>query len=820
MYSGSHRPTLSEAAVRKVLNAMETATPLPPEHPLRFFLTIGEELSAPYTLTGEAAVEVIIFGYVANVITEQLGFLRAPYGIPPPTVHCSHLHIEEDFQQHNQELEAWSVLYHRYVCVGHNFQMQNIAAIVQRDSRSVRRRQTLGVTRLTHRLIEDEQAARRRHAEERLRLALPHAHPPILIGRDTWLEEAAHVLTAADPPCHLLLYGPHGVGKTALAEGIAHTLIAEGNLDDLAWLHGNTLSGELSAALFEIATQLGLPLQASSDFRGTLRAYLYRHPTLIVIDGAESLVHDTEALTALLGMLDMALVVLTSRTRAKCGALYAISVPELSYDSAFAFLEWHAAHHAPVDTMWEEHFDAIWEAVGGNPLALQTTLDATRSLPLDEALSSALTTHVYARIWEQLPTHARSVWLLTLFFPRGQMSYSDLRTLLRWPQPVLHQALSTLADAALLERHERDQRTFYTYPPHIIPFLRELARQRHMLTSEEDAHTFLQRVYPRRLTQLVRLPDARTALLLLRMAEDLRFDQVLRWRGVYEVGPQIMQAGLWAAWRRILEAMTQHAHPTEHQVWLQWMLGVAARWMGQLHKAREHLERALALCVPKTSEYASIQVEMGVIARYQGHWGETHRLLREALEFYQQHNLYAGVERCVHELAQLELEAERPQHALALLSRLERRTARTWGIISQAHLQQQELLLAQEAAEHVLALLPPQHPNRARTLATLGEIALARGDVDAVLENLLLAADQLEQARDILGYARACNNLAAAYLHYPPEKRRLRTEELRRLLTDALNIQTYAGDEIGQAVSRRNLALLDLGRENDKQSPR
>ncbi len=815
MPNGLHRPILSLDAVKTVLRAMQAASPLPPEHPLHFFLTVREQLEAPQALRGAAAAEAAIFGYVARLITTQLKRLRAPYGLPPPNVQCPQLSIREDFQQNNQELEAWSVLYHRYVCVGHNLQMQDIAALTEQDSRLLRRRRTLGQKRLMHLLIEEEQAARQKHAEQRLRLALPRSQPPTLIGRTALLEAAYRALCKADPPHHLLLYGPRGVGKSALAIRLAHHLIAEGCLEDAVWVEAETLATELSAALFEIATRLDLPLQGAGDFRGALRAYLDRHPTLIVLDGAEALAQAPGALDALTQALDMALVVLTSRVRPQHSATYTLAVSELSREQAFDFLAWYAEKHMPKRGEWEKHFDAIWEAVGGNPAALQAAFDATRSLPLQEALKASPVEPIYAQLWEQLPTQARRVWVLGLFFPRGEASYADLRELLRLPRAALHAALRTLTDAALLEARAQGRKTFYRYPPHVLPFLQQTVRRRRALSPEEDAHAFLQRLYPRRLAQLVRTPEARTALTLLRLAEEHAFDMVLRWRAAYELGPQITQAGLWTSWQRVLEALAQHAHSAEQHVWLQWMLGIAARWLGQLPKAREHLQEALSLCVPQTSEYASIQVELGVLARYQGRWEETHRLLKEALAFFQKHHLYDGVERCVHELAQLELEVEQPKRALALLSRLQRRTARTWGIISQAHLQQGELSLAREAAEHVLALLPPQHPNRARTLATLGEIALARGALRAALDNLLLAVDQLEQARDILGYARACNNLAAVHLHLPREQRELRTEVVRHLLEEALRIQTYAEDEIGQAVSRRNLALLEDDERKD-----
>ena len=810
MTIGSHRPVLKKEAVKRALNAMRAAKPLPQEHPLRFFLIVREQLDAPDALAGEAAAEVAIFGHIAQIITAQLTKLRAGCGLPPPDVQCSQVDIQRDFRQNNPELEAWSALYHRYVCVGHDLQWQDIAALTQQNERMVRRRHTLGLQHLTHLLIQAEQTARRQRTEQRLRLALPHAHPPTLIGRDALIAQARQVLCAADPPRHVLLYGPQGIGKSVLAEAVAHTLIDEGCLVDLVWLRGERLSTDLSAALFEIATQLSLPLSAGADFRGALRAYLYRYPTLIVLDGAEDLVRNPETLDALLAELDTAIIVLTGRARPEHCATYTLAVPELPRDQAFVFLEWCAGRHAPVRDDWAAHFDAIWSAVGGNPSALQATLDATRSLPLAEVLISGAAERTYTRLWERLPTTAREVWLLTLFFPRGRMPYADLPDLLRLPCEALHQALGVLTRSALLELRPRDVDTFYAVSPHVASFLRALVQQRRALSPDENAHEFLQRHYPRRLTQLVRTPDARTALELLRLAEAQQFDMVLRWRGLYELGPQIMQVGLWTDWRRVLEAMPQNA-PIEQQIWLQWMLGVAARWTGQLAGAREHLEWALSLCAPQTSERAGIQVELGVLYRYQGRGEETYRLLREALRFYQDHNLYAGIERCIHELAQLELEVEQPQRALSLLSRLERRTARTWGIVSQAYLQQGELDRALEAAEQVLALLPPQHPNRARTLVTLGQIALGRGEMHAAIENLLLAVDQLDQVRDTLGYARACNNLAAAYLHQPAEQRSVSAEELRQLLTQALRIQAYAGDEIGQAVSRRNLAWLERG---------
>jgi UDP-N-acetylmuramyl tripeptide synthase len=72
----------------------------------------------------------------------------------------------------------------------------------------------------------------------------------------------------------------------------------------------------------------------------------------------------------------------------------------------------------------------------------------------------------------------------------------------------------------------------------------------------------------------------------------------------------------------------------------------------------------------------------------------------------------------------------------------------------------------------------------------------------------MLASEHLERAKDMLGYARACNNLAVAYLKQPPGRREISVEDVRRLLVQALRIQQHIGDEVGLAATEQNLAWL------------
>jgi hypothetical protein len=85
------------------------------------------------------------------------------------------------------------------------------------------------------------------------------------------------------------------------------------------------------------------------------------------------------------------------------------------------------------------------------------------------------------------------------------------------------------------------------------------------------------------------------------------------------------------------------------------------------------------------------------------------------------------------------------------------------------------------------------------------------GQPGSAVEHLLAAIDLLEQAKDMLGYARACNNLAVAYQGLASPSRSMSTTDLYRLLTRALRIQEHVGDRIGAAVTRLNLSRLPSG---------
>ena len=76
-----------------------------------------------------------------------------------------------------------------------------------------------------------------------------------------------------------------------------------------------------------------------------------------------------------------------------------------------------------------------------------------------------------------------------------------------------------------------------------------------------------------------------------------------------------------------------------------------------------------------------------------------------------------------------------------------------------------------------------------------------------------------------MGYARASNNLAVAYIHLRDKKQHHDganiDQDICRLLLHAQDIQQHSGDELGLAVTRQNLKWLDgLGLCKNEQSVR
>jgi tetratricopeptide (TPR) repeat protein len=388
------------------------------------------------------------------------------------------------------------------------------------------------------------------------------------------------------------------------------------------------------------------------------------------------------------------------------------------------------------------------------------------------------------------------------------MPYESIPPLSQLSLDSVNHVLDALVSAALIVAHQEETGLAYSIQPVTETFLIEHMRKKLELSDGVPARSFLQGAFKRQVARLMRSPQPLEAVSALGVAKVLGFSPAERWQSARELAPQIMDGGLWPSWAECLGALLDERHSPAHAAWLNLTMGIALRWMGRLGEAQANLERALEYYASDSVDRAGALIELAVVCRYQGQWEHAYRQSQAALDLYTQSDVPGGIERCIHDLAQIALDSGDLAQALAWLSRLRAWTARSWGIASQVYLALARLDEALQAANRALSLLPVQHPNRGRALVALGQVYDALDEPDTAVNYLLLAVELLDQVKDIVGYARACNNLAVTYLKQPDRDRAVPSESIYRLLTQALRIQEHVGDEMGMTVTRRNLDWL------------
>lgn len=342
-------------------------------------------------------------------------------------------------------------------------------------------RQRQAVTQLTDILTELEEAASEDWQNKMLgRLELPSYIE--LVGIEKPFAMLSDALMAEDKNFITVLDGLGGLGKTALADWTTRQIIQSTRFDDIAWITAKqtylsamgrlevetdvpamtipTLLENLSAQ-FDLAQNNITYLQRQRE----VRAYLRDQPNLVVIDNLETIADYQALLPTLREWQSPSKFLLTSRRRLlDQPGVFSISLKELSEKAAFLLIR-QVAEHAGFSELAgadEDTLRQIYQAVGGNPLALKLLVGHLRFYSLRQVLSrfsgenindeNGLFNYIYRENWESISDEEKETLLALTQAGESGFTFEELASRVSLPKEVLFQSLENLILLSLVDR--------------------------------------------------------------------------------------------------------------------------------------------------------------------------------------------------------------------------------------------------------------------------------------------------------------------------------------------------------------------------------
>jgi tetratricopeptide (TPR) repeat protein len=778
--------------------------------------------------TSPASVDLTLGLLLVNLIEENWGRLRRLVGLPARSSLSydeTLTALQDDFSRNNAELEAWSVLYHRYARLEMDLQVQDIAHTLNLSPRQVARRQKLGVRRLVEEISLREAQARAADRLCWLRLKLPAPWYGTLFGAEELLLHLSAMLTDPQPPRAVMLTGPGGIGKTTLAHAAVSRLIESHTVDEVAWLTLDAPAAypTLLSGLAREMSLLHLADAAPNEIEAGLGLHLSERKSLLVVDHADYLVDLPAGVHRLGALLGDGHLLLTSRQNAPDNvAVRLLPVKELPA-SAFKEMLRSVARARRVEQariLSPEVLELLHERLGGNPLAGRLVISQLAALPLARILDGlgqislgegvGLFDCVFMPAWDSLDQPARETALTFLLLPPDGAFWADVQEKTGFAAEIVDRSLGSLVACSLVETSG------------LGPKYRMLALTR-LFIEAQAREGVLGGAYETMLERsAAALPDEPDSVPVDDMLSLARLGgQALSHLSpaqagqlVARIAPFMRKSGQWLVWRDALRHLADQmaGHPDSTpadlpRIWLE--LGVAHRWLGELDRAEGLLNQAIMLFgeMGRFIEQGEALLELGQLYLTTGQMAGAYTALQKAASAAQRYK--AGELWCsaVNGLANLALLTGIPHDAVRLLRSLQAYPAdevdaQTLSALGAAYLQTGELDLAAEHQKEALDIFRAEGdlPNQARALLRLGMVYYEMEQVDESMGCLKAALQVMVGLGDAVGQARALTNLGAVYA-----RRQLQQEALQAWV-EAIRLQQRLGDEVGMAYTWYNMA--------------
>ncbi|MEM7028875.1 MAG: tetratricopeptide repeat protein [Chloroflexota bacterium] len=300
-----------------------------------------------------------------------------------------------------------------------------------------------------------------------------------LFGVQEVRERLNQVLQVQERPWFVTISGLGGMGKTTLAHDLVQELVHTERFYNIAWVsakqeeflpeagiqstHRPALDVDtLSANLLQ---QLGEPHAATAspqEKRVALLRLLKTQPHLIIIDNLETVVDYQSLIPFLRPLSNPTKFLLTSRHSLQDYAdVYSLNLTDLRRNNAVDLMKHEAQVRAiaSLSSASDEQLSQLYQAIGGNPLALKLVIGQTRFLPISQLLRSLqeaqnqkvgdLYTYIYQTTWDMLDADSQQV-LVTL--PLSQNgTFADLVTVSGLSPDAVQHALGQLTAYSTVE---------------------------------------------------------------------------------------------------------------------------------------------------------------------------------------------------------------------------------------------------------------------------------------------------------------------------------------------------------------------------------
>jgi hypothetical protein len=344
-------------------------------------------------------------------------------------LHLNEVLLEALDQLGEQNSSASQLLRDRFL---ENQLLKEVAKSRNVDHHTISRQQKAALAELAEVVYQQEMALRQTLIAE-METHLPPPTYTELFGVDELLNQLVEQLTAVSHPHLISVLGIGGIGKTSLADAAVRRVIPTFRFDQVVWLRleyqtldGRSRSPEHSwqQIIDGIAGHIWPDSYRDVDQKQReiqVRHRLKQTPYLVVIDNLEAEEDTAYVLAHLSDLADPSKFLLTTRTQpAGETAVFTLSLSELNRADAEALMRHHAERSAiSLDEATAADFDAIYECVGGNPLALKLVIGQLRDISLPHILDNlvaqrgenitAMYDRIYQRAWNLLTPDAQTV---------------------------------------------------------------------------------------------------------------------------------------------------------------------------------------------------------------------------------------------------------------------------------------------------------------------------------------------------------------------------------------------------------------------------